>query len=108
MTDLRELNCDRPAPTRPVVSATTRSALVRQERFEPGVRQTVRESMIGPQLTAIAALAVFAERTQAPAVERFLELVQHESARPRHLKNGLRPRRSILSRPRLGQSRTQC
>ncbi len=65
------------------------------------------ESMIGPQLTAITALAVFAERTQAPATERFLELVQRESSRPGYLRNGLRPRRSILSRPPLGQPRPQ-
>lgn len=66
------------------------------------------ESAIGPQLTAIAALAVFSEQTPAPATERFLDLVQREYSRPGYLRNGLRPRRSILPRPPLGQPRTKC
>ena len=66
-------------------------------------------SAIGPQLAAIAALAVFAERGPKPETPRFLELVRQESSRPGFLRDGLRPRRkSILPRgPLLGQPRTQ-
>lgn len=40
MTELRGLRCGRATPIRSVIYATPRSALVRQKRFEPGVRQT--------------------------------------------------------------------
>ena len=67
------------------------------------------ERMIGLQLTAIAALTVFAEQGQAPAAPRFLQLVRSEFSRPGYLRDRLRPRlRSTHPRgPLLGQPRPQ-
>ena len=65
------------------------------------------ETAIGPQLVAIAALAVFAERTPTPAAERFPELVRWEASQPGYLKDGLRSRPLNLLRPGPGHKRTQ-
>ena len=83
--------------------------VARERLLLPPDTWTGAERMIGPPLTAIASLTVFAERRPAPATLRFLQLVRSEFARPGYLRAGLRPRtRSILDRrPLLGQPQTQ-